>query len=145
MPAHIQNVRKFKKAINFVRALPPRRFDIRRFGEIENPRCGFVGCAVGWMAHEKLFRGLSLELDTSNTYPWDKCERYRVVYSVPNGNTRKNFTAVEKLFGISSAAVQYLFGNDWFSDHPKKLKATPVLVADRMQAFLETGKIGPAK
>lgn len=82
--------------------------------------CGFSGCAVGWAAHGKLFRGLKFEQSTlldgkSSLYP---------TYQNLDG-----FDAVEKLFDISEDDAERLFGSD--------RKGTPKEVAKRIRSYIQ--------
>lgn len=123
-------IRKFKRAIEFVGGLDRRTFNIDWFGD-DKPKCGFVGCAVGWIAHKKLFRGLRLIKDD--------CEEYDLEYKSSNGVSYGRMKAVEKLFAISEDDVAYLFGVNWSNYDQNHVKPTPKRVAARMQAFMDNG------
>lgn len=146
MSDHVKETAKFKRAIAFVRGLDRKTFDMEQYGEspkdAENGTCGFVGCALGWMAAGKKFRGLDLirdrELEREN----------KMLSSTPPINMftiryarKKYFEAAEKLFGLSNEAAGFLFGSDWSRHDPKRRKATPARVAQRMEKFLKDGKL----
>lgn len=145
MSAHVKNKAKFERAITYVRTLNPKTFAIETFGRKtenrEKPTCEFIGCAVGWMAHDKVFRGLSLVeasqdwLDSANVY------NFYVRFIAGDDKRYTHLDAVSALFGISSEASIYLFDINWSQYDHRNAKATPTRVANRMEKFLKTGKL----
>lgn len=133
MPAHIKQKAKFVRAIAFVRTLKRKSFNIYTFSEAEPAPCGFVGCALGWMAHERIFRNLRLEYHGGRGM--------MLLYKDSQGRLFNQMTAPMALFGISSRAANFLFGPQWQAYDKRGRKASPALVAQRMERFLETGEM----
>ncbi len=116
------------KLADFLETVPRRAFDLslwvsRRASKPEGKRpgdCGFAGCAIGWAAHTKMFRGLHLENSYLKYYDFD------------------GFEAVDNLFGFkrqlfsSSAEGQYLFDT---RTYPRGA-VTPKQVAKRIRQFV---------
>lgn len=42
------NTERLLKLASFLRKLPPERFDFGKIVQHETPRCGTIGCAIGW-------------------------------------------------------------------------------------------------
>lgn len=42
------NTERLLKLASFLRKLPPERFDFGKVVQHETPRCGTIGCAIGW-------------------------------------------------------------------------------------------------
>jgi hypothetical protein len=72
-------VKKLLKLADFLDNLPRRSFDLSAWVTAKRSRpegktpgsCGFAGCAMGWAAHEELFRGLKFDdifFDTTPAY-----------------------------------------------------------------------------
>ena len=81
--------------------------------------CGFAGCAMGWVAHRKMFRGFKLEA------------RWHGATAIPIYHGAENFKAVAELFGITKDQARNLFG-------PKK--RTPKQVAATIRNFIRDYK-----
>jgi AraC-like DNA-binding protein len=99
-------------------------FDMGAWSFLKHPsqgQCGFAGCAMGWVAHEKMFRGFKLELAYGP-----------LVGQVPTYYGAKIYGAVAKLFGISESEASDLFG--------PKLGTTPKDVARDIRSFIRYKK-----
>lgn len=53
--------RRLLKLADYLETVPSKAFDMNTWAEHSEGspvRCGFIGCAIGWAAHGRLFRGL---------------------------------------------------------------------------------------
>lgn len=122
------------KLAKFLETVPDTAFDLSRWqkrapSKSEGKRpgdCGFAGCAVGWAAHQRMFRGLKLEDDG-----------YGEIAPMYDG--LEHWLAVGKLFEISNGGyassnrqAEHLFMGSEYPDG----KATPKQVAKRIRAFV---------
>ncbi len=82
--------------------------------------CGFAGCAMGWVAHRKMFRGFSLDYGYGLG-----------AGRVPVYQGEVNYAAVAKLFGITERDVTSLFGPS---------EKTPKQVANAIRNFVTARK-----
>lgn len=108
---------RLRTAAAFIRTIDPEKFNMYFFHKI-HPECGFVGCAVGHMAHKKIFPGLNKR---------------------PHGISYKGFSnmnAVAKLFGLKRSQAVYLFGPGWEDHERLTAVATPAAVAKRIERFI---------
>lgn len=108
------------KLADYLETVPRKKFDMR-FWKDEGA-CGFAGCAIGWAAHGKLFRGLTIK----GTSDLDFEPHYA-------GATR--MAAVSLLFGISIVQAQ----NDLFGGWDE-LQGTPLQVSKRIRKFVREHK-----
>ncbi|HKU53023.1 MAG TPA: hypothetical protein VJQ25_11180 [Nitrospira sp.] len=122
------NIERFKKAIEIVEKIPERNFDMTvfantrenwesdRYGKLK-PRCGTVGCALGWIASDDWMREqgyhLSLGEKGSNSdgfFIW----RFSPEYKGCSG-----FASAGEFFNISMEEVSYLFADGGYG--PREL------------------------
>jgi hypothetical protein len=87
---------------------------------IRQGQCGFAGCAMGWVAHRKMFRGFKLGMVGG-------------IGPIPLYYGAENYQAVAKLFGITGDDAHALFGV--YGDDP-----TPKGVAKHIRAFIRRKK-----
>jgi hypothetical protein len=114
------NKKRLLKMADFVETIPRKDFAMEIFGE--TTACGTVGCALGWAAHTKLFRGLRQTTET---------------YLKPAYRGRCGFDAAEVLFDISRHQVEGLFR--WHTTNE-----TPKQVARNIRRFVESnGEVLP--
>lgn len=122
------NTERLLKLADFLETIPKHVFTIhawearaaykpegKKLGE-----CGFAGCALGWAAHVKLFRGL----DMMGGEP-----HYRT-----KGEDYWGFHAAEELFEICEYEARHLFNGDYYSYHLGHV--TPELVAARIRKLV---------
>lgn len=123
------HIKRLRKLIAFLKALPPKKFDFTTEREIgEGPKCPTTACAIGW---------------TPTVFP-------KLVKWVPEskgtfliGSHETSYAGVaEKLFGIPiSVAIPLFYPNEQhFVDTrlPKcGYKATPKQVAKMLEKFIE--------
>ena len=122
------------KLADFLETVPRDAFNMSNWqtSEPSSPEgempgeCGFAGCAVGWAAHEKMFRHFKLQVKPGHDFP--------IPYYKPRILRRplRGEAAVELLFGISSNAVDDLFMPHSYArncDGPKQ-------VATRIREFV---------
>lgn len=115
------------KLADYLETVPRRAFEISAWKERDATKpegntpgdCGFAGCAVGWAAHTRMFRGLRFGKGVNSD------EIYYGHYS--------NFTAVEKLFSFDREAATYLFDSVSYPN----FSATPKQVAKRIRKFVK--------
>lgn len=130
------NAKRLLKLADYLETVPRKAFNIQSWEsraankqEGKNPgECGFAGCAVGWAAHAKLFRGLRME---------DGFPIYKDTFSWP---------AVSDVFGLGrSGALPSHDAAHLFSPHTyPKGKATPKQVATRIRKFVrDHSKVAP--
>ena len=125
------------KLAAYLKLVPRKAFDIRfwenkpatkpegkKLGE-----CGFSGCAMGWAAHGRLFRGLTLEDGSedggSELY-------YRPKTGEKSGRTFYNYEAPVNLFGIDESVAHLLFSPNYNSS-----EITPQQVATNIRNFVK--------
>lgn len=122
--------KRLLKLADFLETVPRRSFEIRAWvwrgadkpeGKIPG-ECGFAGCAMGWAAHAKLFRGLKLD----------------GLWGNPIFEGRTDYDAADCLFEIDGVASRVLFGGSSYSG-PRR--PTPKQVAKRIRTFVETGHV----
>lgn len=127
---------KLRKLADFLDTLPDDRFTLSNWGYskvVYGPRftlgslrigkkpigCGFVGCAMGWAAHEGLFEGLEFDISGLVTYGGEG-----------------GFSAAMKLFGISQRTAVHLFAQSSYRYWYYK-QITPAMVTSRMRRFAD--------
>ncbi len=129
----LQNVKvaRMRQLANYLETVTPDQFDLSRWeseayvpartllwGLIEiQPACGFVGCAMGWAAHSKLFPGLAI---TANGVLYYK------------GSSA--FHAAAKVFNISIRSAEFLFTPEMYKDGDF---TEPGVVADRLNRYAD--------
>jgi hypothetical protein len=114
------------KLADFLETVPRKAFDISSWvsskatmPEGERPGdCGFAGCAMGWAAHAKLFRGLTMERGYIIDYP---------AYRGFDG-----FEAAMTLFSIGDSEATSLFDIGGYESR----NPTPKTVAKRIRKFV---------
>lgn len=126
------------KLADFLETVPRRSFEIRWWQKrpatkpegTHQGECGFAGCAVGWAAHAKLFRGLRLAqhgdggTDATPIYDGDE-----------------GMPAVARLFDLPTVGDYFkvcpdascLFEAESYDGH----RATPLQVARRIRKFVK--------
>jgi hypothetical protein len=110
---------RLRKAIAFIRTLDYENINMVIFSPtLVSQKCKFIGCAVGHMAHKKVFEGLKLD---NNTVTYKRA---------------RNMEAVEKLFGLKHHEAIYLFGPFWGSYEKGTQEPTPKNIARRIERFL---------
>lgn len=123
------------KLADFLETVPRSAFNISDWQTKEPTKpegkrqgeCGFAGCAVGWAAHAKLFRGLKFQ---------DNGFRH-----VPTFQGEEEWQAIGKLFDITNGGpmgtqeeAEYLF---YGPRYPNR-NPTPKQVATRIRMFVAT-------
>lgn len=127
------NKRRLLKLAAFLRTVPRKAFAIDHWVTTEATKpegvrpgdCGFAGCAMGWAAHAKLFRGLELNMFAE--------QPVEIRYKGEEG-----FSAAAKLFDIQYFEAKELFSPNFYIG----LKGTPAQVAKRIERLVETGETG---
>lgn len=127
------NKRRLLKLATFLRTVPRKSFNIGAWQarEADKPEgekpgdCGFAGCAMGWAAHAKLFRGLTLYHDGAE-----------MLISYEGG---EGFRGAAKLFDIEYEKSNELFSPNYYVGNP-----TPLTVAKRIECLIKTGETGRA-
>lgn len=104
------------KAAAFIKTIDPDTFRMDVFRA--TGACGFVGCAIGHIAHAKVFRGLVLH-GVTITY-----------------KQRSSMEAVQELFDLKRSEAHYLFGADWKTYERDSPDVTPKNIARRIKLFL---------
>lgn len=130
------NAKRLLKLADYLETVPRKAFNIESWmsrsankPEGKNPgECGFAGCAVGWAAHAKLFRGFRM----NGGFPI-----YKDTFSWP---------AVGVVFGLGlcsplpSDDAAHLFSSYTYPQG----KATPKQVAIRIRKFVrDHSKVAP--
>lgn len=125
------------KLANFLETVPRKAFNLKNWQisaatkpEGDEPGdCGFAGCAIGWAAHAKLFRGFTLG-------PFEDWP-----YLQPKYKDKGAWRAVAELMdlpldhdgGLSSRHAEHLFlGNNYAGGNP-----SPKQVAARIRKFVK--------
>jgi len=125
---------RFVALANLLDAVPAKDFSLRKwvqrmprvqrtmlFGLMEiQPACGFVGCAMGWAAHEKIIPGL--ELYDNN-----------LIYEENGQRALISWEAVMAAMGIvgNTKFAEYLFYSTSYKTDPP-----PARVAKRLRRFI---------
>lgn len=118
--------RKLRKLADFLKTVPARSFvmtnwQARRASKPEGDApgdCGFAGCAMGWAAHARLFRGLMLR-------PGAGVIRFKGC---------GGFDAAKELFKIDWLEAKHLFSPEYYDKPP-----TPKQVSKRIYELVEKG------
>lgn len=118
------------KLADFLETVPRKAFYIGRWVKSEKSRregrhpgeCGFSGCAVGWAAHGRLFRGLRLERSPIGG-----------LYPTYEGSSATG--AINRLFQIDETDSLYLFFDQSYIE--QKYNPTPKQVAKRIRKFVK--------
>ena len=119
------NKKRLLKLADFLETVPRRKFNLRMWIQSlpSKPEaktaghCGFAGCAIGWAAHAKLFRGLHL-----NRADW-----------TPVYHGAEDWDAPMVLFDLEAEQTKFLF-SVWHYDNER---TTPKQVAKRIRKFVE--------
>ena len=113
---HLVDTAKLDKLADFLETVPEEAFHFEtwqtqaykpslKIGPITlREGCGFAGCAIGWAAHSKLFKGLELFVADIFTPSW----------IIPCYNGMQGFEAVADLFGIDYDRACFLFDPDHY-------------------------------
>jgi hypothetical protein len=83
--------------------------------------CGFAGCAIGWMAHAKIFP--RFEITGTGTPQYENKE-----------GTLWGWDAVTELFDIQKPDAKWLFGIEAY----EPANRSPAMVAERMRVLANT-------
>lgn len=95
------------KLADYLETVPVDRFEMNIFGR--KSECGFAGCALGWAAHGRLFRGLT-------TYDCG----YRHIG--PKYKDRYDSSVCEPLFGVCNMeAERKMFGSQFAGETPHQI------------------------
>jgi hypothetical protein len=129
--------KRLLKLADFLDKLPRTAFDLSAWVASQPSRpegktpgsCGFAGCAMGWAAHEKMFRGLKFDGDIFDTTP---------IFEDKNGVRYIGFEAAEMIFGLpTNRDALYLFHMNYYpmgkSGHRDP---TPKRVARRIRRYV---------
>lgn len=138
------HVKRLRKLIAFLRALPRKNFNFRRIvtrAKANGHVCGTVCCAVGWMP--AVFpRFAKWNDEVLRQKAWDSSQGLE--FDVPFGLNRDCYNpwvaAVAYFFGIDNSVACNLFSPGWQeSEGVTKLgeTATPKQVAAMLEEFLE--------
>lgn len=132
-------VDRLLKLADFLETAPRKAFDMRNWQvkratkpEGKKPgECGFAGCAMGWAAHTRMFRGLRIDTDGD------------LVFKKPMFDGH-GFEAAAAPFEISTADARHLFDPEHYYDFAKCIAtpATPKNVAKRIRAFVKSKQDG---
>jgi len=112
---------RLRKAAAFTKTIDPNSFIMTVFSG--SWACGFVGCAMGHMAHAKVFRGLVMR-------------NAIIAYKGQFG-----MDAVRELFGLKRSETYYLFGPSWEIYDRALPDVTPKNVARRIERFIANPEI----
>lgn len=114
------NAKRLLKLADYLETVPRKNFDMGFFySETPESPCGFAGCAMGWAAHGKLFRGLR----------WDWEARTIKYHDVSGG-----FSTAIEIFNLSEADAYFLF--DEQHGGRNRNYDTPKIVANRIRKFV---------
>lgn len=91
--------------------------------------CGFAGCAMGWAAHTRMFRGLSVEPYGLLIYQPDGGAKYTERYW-------EDYEAAAAVFEITEVQALHLFAPSHYESQFRR--PTPKYVAKRIRKFVET-------
>lgn len=93
--------------------------------------CGFIGCAVGWAVHQKMFRGLRFGRPIIES-PND-------IYYKPSPKAYKNhgWAAVTAVFDIDRYEADHLFDKYEYRDDER----TSVNIAKRIRKFVKDKQV----
>lgn len=129
------NAKRLLKLADFLETVPRKSFNLSAWQSRpavkpegkKQGECGFAGCAIGWAAHAKLFRGLRL-VDIGDGYDPE------VFF-----NATESWEAIDELFNLAPVPhslrdgdAEYLFMAEKY-DH---YNATPKQVAKRIRKFV---------
>lgn len=128
--------KKLLRLADFLETIPRKAFSITNWvtryadkpeGEVPG-ECGFAGCAVGWAAHQKLFKGL--RISEGGSYP---------EYIGTHGYVWQGFDAPKVLFNITDRQASELFHRDFYPANPKtgRRDPTPKQVAAKIRKFVK--------
>lgn len=81
---------------DYLETVPEADFDMSSWQD-EERECGFAGCAIGWAAHGKVVKGLTLRAGQPK-------------FSLGVGRDFSDWTAVEVAFGLRESDAWVLFG-----------------------------------
>lgn len=123
-----QGRRLLRLLSDFLRTVPPDRFDLDYWASAAGGRrtfapdaCGTTACAIGWACTLPAFNAAGLRLDGVNPSYLDQ-----------DGFERRGWAAADRVFGISRWETSHLFESSTYPDE----ELTPAHVADRIDAFL---------
>lgn len=122
------NIQGLKAIEKLLLKVPPEVFSIREWVTEETEEdfngkfdCGFAGCAIGWAAHAKVVKGLTLK---------NSCEP---LYIDKHGDYYSHNVAVKLALGLNNSQLYYLFMPSAYEDEP-----FPIDVAERIHKFIES-------
>lgn len=129
------NKKRLLKLADFLETIPRKVFNIDRWEtrpqtkpEGEKPgECGFAGCAVGWAAHAKLFRGFRLSRNIN-------------ILPQPSYKGRTGFGAVEEVFGLTLTDAEDLFLCMGYPTARSPLDPTPKEVARKIRKLVKASE-----
>lgn len=115
------------KLADYLETVPRKKFDMNAWAV--QSECGFSGCAIGWAAHGKLFRGLTLAPVNSLFVT------HQPKYVRPgNRRAKYQFGAASDLFEIESSDARELFSERYSGRN--ETYDTPKQVAKRIRKFV---------
>ena len=94
---------KLRALADLLDTVPAERFDLLDWVGPKS-ECGFVGCAVGWAAHFRIFPGLKLDYGENHHGGYESS----VVY-MDGENVWVGWEAVQMLFGLAQEEAVFLF------------------------------------
>lgn len=129
------NIKRLEKLADFLETVPRRSFDMGNWQSRaatkpegkQQGECGFAGCAMGWAAHAKLFRGLNFK-NAMSAYGNGPLGWQTISY---RGLT--DFYAAAFLMDITYAEARFLFDPD---SYPSRV--TPKQVATRIRRYIKS-------
>lgn len=134
------NVKRLLKLAAFLETVPREAFTIKQWearaaykpeGKVPGD-CGFAGCAVGWAAHAKLYRGFSLKAHEAAYGP------------EPSYKGQRDWAALNALFGFEPVEFNRSSQAEWlFFGARYKTDPTPKQVSQRIREFVR--EHSPAK
>lgn len=125
------------KLAAFLETVPRRAFDIHQWQKSpptkseggEPGECGFAGCAMGWAANQRMFRGLKIVRGEFHAVV--------VLQEKPRGRKYFEFDAGSKLFEIDGDSSRHLFSPMRYERRSAYFSPTPKQVARRIRSFVK--------
>lgn len=120
-------VNKLVQIAKLLDSVPVKEFNLGIWGKegdvcaTEENECGFAGCAIGWVAHSKMFEGFTLK----------EVDHFLLGSSLQPAYGRLRGTdAVGALLGLTGKQVVHLFMPD---SYPSEERTRPSTVAKRIR------------
>lgn len=131
------NKKRLLKLADLLDHIPKKSFDMSEWKKSEPTKpegkklgeCGFAGCAMGWAAHQKLFKNLKFDFFGIEYGPNPPSDGESF------SNNFSGFDAAAKCMQITYQDAEYLFS----IEHYRSKNPMPATVAKRIRHFVEWG------